>query len=244
VLAEFIEKAPSTQSTRKPSVSKGVSQFGRLAVLKRMLVTGMLVGFDFARTHPTVYQRFWRSHNACFAVPFVLNHILGRVVGGDVSLINGLIQITGGNPHLYIMNPAGIIFGANAQLNVPADFIATTATGIGFGDNQWFNAVGVNTYQDLMGKPNQFAFDLAEAGSIFNAGNLAVSEGQNLTLLAGNVVNTGTITAPGGTITVAAVPGSNLVKLSQPGHLLSLEIAAPRTPSGSLLPVTPLAQCH
>ncbi|MEQ9623526.1 CHAT domain-containing protein [Coleofasciculus chthonoplastes] len=170
-----------------------------------------------------------------------LNHILGRVVGGDASLINGLIQITGGNPHLYIMNPAGIIFGANAQLNVPADFIATTATGIGFGDNQWFNAVGVNAYQDLIGKPNQLAFDLAAAGSIFNAGNLAVSEGQNLTLLAGNVVNTGTITAPGGTITVAAVPGSNLVKLSQPGHLLSLEIAAPRTPSGSLLPVTPLS---
>lgn len=169
-----------------------------------------------------------------------LNHILGRVVGGEVSQINGLIQITGGTPHLYLMNPAGIIFGANAQLNVPADFIATTATGIGFGDNQWFNAFGVNAYQDLMGTPNQFAFDLAEAGSIVNAGNLTVSPGQNLTLLAGNVVNTGTLTAPGGTITLAAVPGANLVKLSQPGHLLSLEIAPPRTPSGTLLPVTPL----
>jgi len=169
-----------------------------------------------------------------------LNHILSRVVGGEVSQINGLIQITGGTPHLYLMNPAGIIFGASSQLNVPADFIATTATGMGFGENQWFNAFGVNAYQDLIGTPNQFAFDLAQPGSIVNAGTLTVSPGQNLTLLAGNVVNTGTLTASGGTITVAAVPGSNLVKLSQPGQLLSLEIAAPRTPSGTLLPVTPL----
>jgi large exoprotein involved in heme utilization and adhesion len=66
------------------------------------------------------------------------------VVGGNPSLINGLIQVTGGTPNLYLMNPAGIVFGENAQLNVPADFIATTATGIGFGDNLWFNAFGDN----------------------------------------------------------------------------------------------------
>ncbi|NES82943.1 MAG: filamentous hemagglutinin N-terminal domain-containing protein, partial [Moorea sp. SIO2B7] len=62
-----------------------------------------------------------------------IRNILGRVVGGDPSVINGLIQVTGGNSNLYLMNPAGIIFGRNSQLNVPADFFATTATGIGFG---------------------------------------------------------------------------------------------------------------
>jgi large exoprotein involved in heme utilization and adhesion len=40
------------------------------------------------------------------------------------------------------MNPAGIILGPNAQLNVPSDFFATTATAIGFGDDNWFNAMG------------------------------------------------------------------------------------------------------
>ncbi|MEQ8539537.1 MAG: filamentous hemagglutinin N-terminal domain-containing protein, partial [Coleofasciculus sp. D1-CHI-01] len=44
-----------------------------------------------------------------------LNNILSRVVGGDASVINGLIQVTGGNPNLYLMNPAGIIFGPNAS---------------------------------------------------------------------------------------------------------------------------------
>ncbi|MEQ8466029.1 filamentous hemagglutinin N-terminal domain-containing protein, partial [Coleofasciculus sp. E1-EBD-02] len=153
-----------------------------------------------------------------------LNNILSRVVGGDASVINGLIQVTGGNPNLYIMNPAGIIFGPSSQLNVPGDFFATTANAIGFDNGNWFNAIGTNDYNNLVGNPNQFAFDGTEAGSIVNAGDLAVSEGKNLTLLAGNVVNTGKLTAPGGSITIAAVPGSNLVKISRPGGLLSLEV--------------------
>ncbi|EDX75594.1 filamentous haemagglutinin family N-terminal domain protein [Coleofasciculus chthonoplastes PCC 7420] len=169
-----------------------------------------------------------------------LRNILGRVVGGNPSLINGLIQVTGGTPNLYLMNPAGIVFGTNAQLNVPADFIATTATGIGFGDNLWFNAFGDNHYQQLVGEPNQFAFDLSQSGTIVNAGNLAVSPGQTLTLLGGTVINTGELTAPGGQITITAVEGSNRVRISQSGQLLSLEITAPRNQDGVLVPITPL----
>lgn len=51
--------------------------------------------------------------------------------------------------------------------------------------------MGENAYQNLVGTPNQFAFDQfdqLEAGSIVNGGDLAVSQGQNLTLLAGNVI--------------------------------------------------------
>ncbi|MEQ9373470.1 MAG: CHAT domain-containing protein [Coleofasciculus chthonoplastes F3-SA18-01] len=169
-----------------------------------------------------------------------LRNILGRVMGGNPSLINGLIQVTGGTPNLYLMNPAGIVFGINAQLNVPADFIATTATGIGFNDNLWFNAFGDNNYQQLVGNPNQFAFDLSQSGTIVNAGNLAVSPGQSLTLLGGTVINTGELTAPGGQITITAVEGSNRVRISQSGQLLSLEITAPRNQDGILLPISPL----
>jgi filamentous hemagglutinin family protein len=87
-----------------------------------------------------------------------IQNILGRVVGGDPSVINGLIQLTGGNSNLYIMNPAGVIFGTNASLNVPASFTATTANGIQVG-NSWF---GMNTIasdlKNLTGTPNAFAF--------------------------------------------------------------------------------------
>ena len=152
-----------------------------------------------------------------------IQNILGRVVGGNVSLIDGFIQVTRGNSNLFLMNPAGIIFGSHASLNVPASFTATTARGIGF-DNGWFNAFGANDYAVLVGNPNSFAFTTTQPGSILNAGNLRVGQGENITLLGGTVVSTGTLNAPGGQITVAAIPGENVVRISQEGMLLSLEV--------------------
>ncbi len=167
-----------------------------------------------------------------------IQHIIGRVVGGDPSQINGLIQVMGGNSNLVLMNPAGWVLGSEAQINVPAAFTLTTATGVGFENGYWFNGLGENDYSNLSGTPSQFAFDSMQPGSIINAGNLEVLEGQTLTLLGGTVVNAGEIRAPGGTITIAAVPGKNRVRIRQSGHLLSLEIEAPRTVDGQLLSFT------
>lgn len=177
-----------------------------------------------------------------------IQNILGRVVGGNPSVINGLIKVTVqggvGNPNLFLMNPSGIIFGANSHLNVPASFTATTATGIGFG-NSWFNAFGNNDYASLVGNPNLFAFTTAQPGAIINAGNLNVTQG-NLTLLGGTIASTGQLSAPGKQITVAAVPGENLVRISQPGQLLSLEItplsSANTQPENWNLPVKSLPE--
>jgi filamentous hemagglutinin family protein len=188
------------------------------------------------------FQQFGLSEGQManfFSHPSIRN-ILGRVTGGNPSIINGLIQVSGGNSNLFLINPAGIVFGASATLNVPASFTATTATGIGFGNNHWFNAFGENHYLNLSGTPSQFAFDLAKPGSVINAGNLTVAAGQNLTLLGGIVVNTGQLTAPSGTIAIAAVPGETLVRISQNGHLLSLEIELPRAQDGQLLSFQPL----
>ncbi|MCL1472464.1 beta strand repeat-containing protein, partial [Argonema antarcticum] len=154
--------------------------------------------------------------------PNIVN-ILARINGGNISYINGLIQVTGGNSNIFLMNPSGIVFGSNASLNVPAGFMATTANGIGFGNN-WFNAAGENNYAALVGMPNAFAFTMKQPGAVVNSGNLAVGAGQDLTLLGGTVVNTGQLSAPEGTITVMAVPGESVVRLSQPGFVLSLEV--------------------
>ncbi|AFY83475.1 filamentous hemagglutinin N-terminal domain-containing protein [Oscillatoria acuminata] len=166
-----------------------------------------------------------------------IRNILGRVVGGDASYINGLIHITGGNSNLFLMNPAGILFGANAQLNVMGDFTATTATGIGLGES-WFNGVGDNNYAALVGTPSAFNFSVSQPGSIVNLGDLSLQPGQNLTLLGGNVLNSGTLSSSGGTITLAAVPGESLVRISQAGHLLSLEVRSPESTPTSLMPVS------
>ncbi|GAB4304910.1 MAG: hypothetical protein Fur0025_46850 [Oscillatoriaceae cyanobacterium] len=152
-----------------------------------------------------------------------IHNILGRVVGGDPSIINGLIQITGGNSNLFLMNPAGILFGPNASLNIPADFTATTASGIGF-SNGWFNAFGSNDYANLVGTPNAFSFNMSQLGTIINEGNLTLTNGSNLNLFANTVINTGTLATPGGNINITAVPNGNTLRISQPGHILSLEI--------------------
>jgi filamentous hemagglutinin family protein len=174
-----------------------------------------------------------------------IQNILGRVVSGNASNINGLIQVSGSQANLYLMNPAGMIFGSNASLNVPASFVATTATSIGIGNN-WFNAAGSNDYTQLNGTPNAFAFTTSQPGSIVNSGNLAVGAGKDLMLLGGTVVSTGQLNAPAGKITIAAVPGTSLVRLSQPGMVLSLEVLPPASGSSSptqwTLPILSLPQ--
>ena len=149
-----------------------------------------------------------------------IKNILGRVTGGDASVINGFIKVTGSYANLYLMNPAGIIFGSGARLDIPGSFTATTASGIGFGDN-WFNAFGANNYGDLVGEPNSFAFTVSQPGGIFNAGNFEVGKGETLNLLGGTVINTGTLKSEGGNINIAAIPGEKLVKITQEGSLLS-----------------------
>ncbi|MEH2345419.1 MAG: CHAT domain-containing protein [Nostoc sp.] len=190
----------------------------------RLDITGGTTSGDNANLFHS-FQQFGISPEqiANFQASPALQNILGRITGGNASVINGLIQVTGGNPNLFLMNPAGFIFGANASLNVPGAFTVTTANSIGFGSS-WFNAIGVNDYNALVGNPNGFAFSTNQPGAIANAGNLAVSTGQNLNLLGGTVVNTGQLSAPGGQISVTSVPGQNWVRLSQPGNLLSLEI--------------------
>ena len=179
------------------------------------------------------FQQFGLTTNqiANFLATPQTRNILGRVVGGDASIINGLIQVSGSNANLYLMNPAGIVFGANASLNVSGAFTATTATGLGFGggeaslqETRWLSAIGANDAATLLGDPTAFAFTVAQPGAIVNAGSLAVSAGQSLSLVGGTVINTGTLTAPGGALTLVAVPGQSLVQLRQPGSLLSFEV--------------------
>lgn len=167
-------------------------------------------------------------------------NILGRVTGGDPSVINGLIQVTGSSADLYLMNPAGMVFGPGARLDVPGSFTATTGDRIGF-PGGWFNASGPNDYANLSGSPLLISF-LAQGGLILNQGDLAVNSGESISLIGGQAINTGSLTAPGGTVVITAVEGSQRVRLSQPGHLLSLELEPEQIPVNSPLKTQDLPQ--
>jgi filamentous hemagglutinin family protein len=218
-LAQRIVPAPDSTGT---TVTPTGNQFN---------ITGGSLSSDGANLFHS-FQQFGLSEGqiANFLSSPNIRNILGRVAGGEPSIINGLIRVTGGNSNLFLINPAGIVFGQNARLDVPASFFATTATGIGFGSN-WFHAAGDSNYAALTGTPTAFAFPLAQPGAIVNTGSLAVTAGNSLSLIGGTVLNTGTLSAPGGNLTLAAVPGESLVRISQPGHLLGLDIQTANLPA-------------
>src|SRR5215472_10363535 len=70
------------------------------------------------------------------------SNILGRVTAGNLSSIFGTIQTTGfGTANLFLMNPAGFLFGPNATVNVGGMVSFTTADYLRLTDNARFNAV-------------------------------------------------------------------------------------------------------
>ncbi|MGF1491069.1 MAG: CHAT domain-containing protein [Microcoleaceae cyanobacterium] len=153
-----------------------------------------------------------------------IRNILGRVTGGEASFINGLVQITGGNSNLFLINPAGILFGEHASLNIPGSLTVNTATGVGFESVNGLQFWQENNWSNLVGTPNHFVFDSQDPGSIANFGNLSVAPGASLTLLGGSVLNAGNLQASSGQITVAALPEAGMIRIGQVDHLLNLEV--------------------
>ena len=135
----------------------------------------------------------------------ILN-IFTRVTGGNSSQILGTLGVLNdlGNANLFLLNPNGITFGGNASLQLNGSFFATTADGFGF-DNFTFSASGgeappplltvsIPPFLSFRDNPGDIAVNRdgilnALQGTIrgTNQVNLSVNQGQNLSLVGGNV---------------------------------------------------------
>ncbi|MEM1240945.1 MAG: CHAT domain-containing protein [Cyanobacteria bacterium P01_H01_bin.26] len=163
------------------------------------------------------------EQTASFLTTPFTDRVIGQVIGGTASSINGLLQVTGSPADLYLINPAGLLFGPNARLDLGGSFTATTATHIGNGD-QWFDVLSNPDYSTLTTAPSHFGF--SGAGAIVNQGQLAVPDGQSLRLLGNHLTNTGTLSAAAGEVSLVAVEQGQTIRLGEPGGLLNLEITA------------------
>lgn len=112
------------------------------------------------------------SQIATFMANPELQNILVRVVNRrDPSFIDGLLQVSGGSPNLFFINPAGVIFGENAQVNVPASFIVGTSTAIDFPDARWSTSGLGGTTSAL--PPSDLVFSFTAQNPVINLGQVA-----------------------------------------------------------------------
>jgi filamentous hemagglutinin family protein len=75
------------------------------------------------------------GQNLFFANPAGVQNIFARVTGG-VSSIQGKLGVTG-LANLFLLNPAGVLFGPQAQLDVPGAFVTSTANAVRFGSGEF-----------------------------------------------------------------------------------------------------------
>ena len=130
-----------------------------------------------------------------FSNPSGIENILTRVTGNNLSNMLGTLGVDGG-ANLFLLNPNGIIFGQNAQLDIAGSFVASTANGITFDNGFVFSAKNPEAPPLLtITVPLGLQYGSNPSGTITNRGNLAV--GQNLGLAADNLDLQGQLQAGG-----------------------------------------------
>lgn len=152
-----------------------------------------------------------------------IDRIISRVTGSSISNIDGLIRASG-RADLFLLNPNGIVFGENAQLDMGGSFIGTSARGIQFADGTAFEASPTGNPLLTVSVPVGLQFARTPGGVTVNAQTpgLRVDPGQTLALIGGEVkLNNGILTAQSGTIALGAVGensgNSPSVSLTQTG---------------------------
>ncbi|HZF29683.1 MAG TPA: filamentous hemagglutinin N-terminal domain-containing protein, partial [Gammaproteobacteria bacterium] len=126
-----------------------------------------------------------QSESVRFDQPSTSAVALNRIFDQNPSQILGALDANG---RVYLINPNGMIFGANARINVGA-LIASS--------------LDISLKDFLAGK-NEFNAKDGKAGLVVNRGLIKAATGGSVTLLGGAVANEGMILADMGQVTLGA----------------------------------------
>lgn len=100
------------------------------------------------------------DQSVLFSHPESVERIFGRVTGGEISVIDGFLGIQG-TTDLFLINPAGILFGPNAVIQTNGSLIVSTARRVIFADELEFLAEPESVFdRDLLSiaAPVEFYF--------------------------------------------------------------------------------------
>jgi filamentous hemagglutinin family protein len=158
-----------------------------------------------------------------------VQNIFSRITGANASIIDGLIQANG-SANLFLLNPNGITFGANARLDIGGSFVGSTANQIRFADGFQFSAVNpidsplltisVPSGLQFGANPRAIAVNNIPTSDLSTNLGLTVSAGQSLSLVGGEIIfNGGRLTSIGGSIQLAGLAQSGIIGLEQDGTL-------------------------
>jgi filamentous hemagglutinin family protein len=212
---ELVVRDDTLGAGRGETVAPGVDPFGRPADYLITPDLGRQVGSNLF--HSFLDFGVGEGEVATFAGPDPVGgpqsvaNILARVTGGRRSEIDGTLRSTIDGASLYVLNPAGVLFGPNARLDLKGAFHVTTADFLRFTSGETFDAYLDGAVPVLsFAEPMAFGFldhGPSSPGSLrFAAGSeLAIPHGERLSAIGGDIHSQGHLLAPGGSIGLVSV---------------------------------------